>query len=57
MKAIFESKKSPFYHFGYLMTLDRIPRLIKRGYIVKNGHYEFDDPFFRHWIIMKRSSV
>ncbi|MDR3000090.1 MAG: ATP-binding protein [Fibromonadaceae bacterium] len=166
MKAIFESKKSPFYHFGYLMNLDRIPyddffdylkkrfdkvtskseiiskeileftnrhpyytqqlafycfsflekekykkdmlllivqnitaihnmdyerlwnaikqtdkkilialamqekpsgilsptstiysglsRLIERGYIVKNTHYEFDDPFFKNWIIMKR---
>jgi AAA+ ATPase superfamily predicted ATPase len=25
MKAIFETKKSPFYHFGYLMTLSKIP--------------------------------
>ena len=25
MKSIFESKKSPFYHFGYLMTLAKIP--------------------------------
>lgn len=25
MKAIFESKKSPFYHFGYLMQLKKIP--------------------------------
>jgi AAA+ ATPase superfamily predicted ATPase len=25
MKEIFQSKKSPFYHFGYLMTLDTIP--------------------------------
>ena len=25
MKQIFETKKSPFYHFGYLMTLDKIP--------------------------------
>ncbi|GHT04377.1 ATPase [Bacteroidia bacterium] len=25
MKAIFETKKSPFYHFGYLMRLDKIP--------------------------------
>jgi len=169
MKAIFESKKSPFYHFGYLMTLDKIPyndffdylssrfgkvtnksvliskdileftrqhpyytqqlafycfsflekgkykkdmlslviqnitaihntdyerlwnsinqtdkkilislamqeklsaimqptstiysglsRLIKQGYIVKNEHYEFDDPFFRNWIIMKRNET
>ena len=167
MKAIFESKKSPFYHFGYLMTLDKIPyddffdylkkrfdkitnkseiiskeileftcqhpyytqqlafycfsflekdkykkdmlqsviqgivtihnvdyerlwntisqtdkkilitlamqkktsaisrpastiysglsRLIKQGYIVKNEYYEFDDPFFKHWLVMRRS--
>jgi AAA+ ATPase superfamily predicted ATPase len=26
MKQIFESKKSPFYHFGYLMYLKKIPR-------------------------------
>ena len=25
MKQIFETKKSPFYHFGYLMTLQKIP--------------------------------
>jgi len=25
MKQIFESKKSPFYHFGHLMTLKKIP--------------------------------
>ncbi|GHV47272.1 ATPase [Bacteroidia bacterium] len=25
MKAIFETKKSPFYHFGYLMRLEKIP--------------------------------
>ncbi|MDR0831117.1 MAG: ATP-binding protein [Prevotellaceae bacterium] len=25
MRQIFETKKSPFYHFGYLMTLKKIP--------------------------------
>lgn len=25
MRQIFESKKSPFYHFGYLMVLDKLP--------------------------------
>jgi AAA+ ATPase superfamily predicted ATPase len=25
MRTIFETKKSPFYHFGYLMTLAKIP--------------------------------
>jgi hypothetical protein len=25
MKTIFETKKSPFYHFGYLMRLEKIP--------------------------------
>jgi hypothetical protein len=25
MRQIFESKKSPFYHFGYLMAMDKIP--------------------------------
>ncbi|MDR1800794.1 MAG: ATP-binding protein [Lachnospiraceae bacterium] len=25
MRQIFEDKKSPFYHFGHLMTLDKIP--------------------------------
>jgi AAA+ ATPase superfamily predicted ATPase len=26
MRDIFEKKKSPFYHFGYLLPLDKIPR-------------------------------
>jgi len=26
MKQIFENKKSPFYHFGQLFSLDKIPR-------------------------------
>jgi len=26
MRTIFETKKSPFYHFGYLMTLPKIPQ-------------------------------
>jgi AAA+ ATPase superfamily predicted ATPase len=25
MRQIFETKKSPFYHFGHLMTIDKIP--------------------------------
>lgn len=32
MREIFEKKKSPFYHFGYLMQLNRIP---------ENDFYEF----------------
>lgn len=28
IREIFEHKKSPFYHFGYLMTIDKIPKEI-----------------------------
>jgi len=35
MKAIFESKKSPFYHFGYLMQLKKIPYTDFYNYLTK----------------------
>jgi len=35
MKAIFESKKSPFYHFGYLMQLKKIPYADFYHYLTK----------------------
>ena len=31
-----------------------INRLIERGYIIKNENYEFDDPFFKNWLVMRR---
>jgi AAA+ ATPase superfamily predicted ATPase len=33
MRQIFETKKSPFYHFGHLMTLDKIPYEDFREYL------------------------
>jgi uncharacterized protein len=33
IREIFEQKKSPFYHFGYLMTIDKIPKEIFTGFI------------------------
>jgi AAA+ ATPase superfamily predicted ATPase len=35
MKQIFETKKSPFYHFGYLMKLDKIPHADFLSYLEK----------------------
>ncbi|GAB6012680.1 AAA family ATPase [Viscerimonas tarda] len=35
MKAIFETKKSPFYHFGYLMQLQKIPYNDFHEYLTK----------------------
>jgi hypothetical protein len=32
-----------------------LSRLIKQGYIIKHEHYEFDDPFFKRWIVMRRN--
>ncbi len=32
-----------------------LKRLLYKGYIIKGTHYEFDDPFFREWIIRKRA--
>jgi hypothetical protein len=29
-------------------------RLAKQGYVVKNGSYQLDDPFFGRWIVSKR---
>jgi hypothetical protein len=33
IREIFEKKKSPFYHFGYLMTLNRIPAREFRSFL------------------------
>jgi hypothetical protein len=35
MKAIFETKKSPFYHFGHLMRLEKIPYNDFHEYLTK----------------------
>jgi len=34
MREIFEDKKSPFYHFGTLMTLNKIPRKDFQEYLI-----------------------
>ncbi len=34
IREIFEKKKSPFYHFGYLMSLDRIPESEFTDYLI-----------------------
>lgn len=31
-------------------TYSSLLRLMKLGYVVKNEHYEIEDPFFFHWI-------
>ena len=31
-----------------------LKRLTQKGYLIKEEQYEFDDPFFREWIIRKR---
>ncbi len=35
MREIFERKQSPFYHFGMMMTLDKIPYQEFKDYLVK----------------------
>jgi AAA+ ATPase superfamily predicted ATPase len=42
MREIFEKKKSPFYHFGQLLLLDKIPRQEFKNYLVNgfNGKCE-----------------
>ena len=30
-------------------------RLVEKGYLLNHGTYEFDDPFFKKWIIEKRA--
>ena len=36
IREIFEKKKSPFYHFGHLLPLDKIPEDEFRNYLHKN---------------------
>ena len=35
MREIFEKKKSPFYHFGQLIPLDKIPKEDFKAYLIK----------------------
>jgi hypothetical protein len=35
MREIFENKKSPFYHFGQLLSLDKIPYQEFKAYLIK----------------------
>ena len=36
-------------------TYSGLKRLVTQGYLIKNEHFELDDPFFRQWIIQKRN--
>ena len=36
IREIFEKKKSPFYHFGYLLPLDKIPEAEFTAYLINN---------------------
>ncbi len=44
IKEIFEKKKSPFYHFGFLLTLNRINRPDFRKYLEKGLMMKIDKP-------------
>ena len=37
-------------------TYSGLKRLFTQGYLIKNEHYELDDPFFKQWIIEKRNA-
>ncbi|MEL5893431.1 ATP-binding protein [Bacteroides sp. GD17] len=48
MEEIFEKKKSPFYHFGYLMKLNKIPyddffQFLKKGFLLLGGEAEVEN--------------
>lgn len=43
MTDIFERKKSPFYHFGQLMRLDKLPRADFRQYLTERLHACFPE--------------
>lgn len=45
MRDIFEKKKSPFYHFGMLMLLGKIPREDFKVYLTKGLHTVTRDNF------------
>jgi len=47
--------KPPIAFFPPSTIYSGLTRLIERGYVIKGDNYEFDDPFFKSWIIMKRS--
>jgi len=47
--------KLPIASFPQSTVYSGVARLIAHGYIIKNKNYEFDDPFFRDWIVMRRS--
>ncbi len=47
--------KLPTLSFPQSTIYSGLTRLVTRGYIIKNKNYEFDDPFFKNWIIMRRN--
>jgi AAA+ ATPase superfamily predicted ATPase len=47
--------KLPAASFPQSTVYSGLARLIERGYVVKGKSYEFDDPFFKNWIIMRRN--
>jgi AAA+ ATPase superfamily predicted ATPase len=54
--ALAMQKKLSSISFHQSTAYSGIARLISRGYIIKNKGYEFDDPFFRDWIVIRRES-
>jgi len=47
--------KLPSAYFPQSTIYSGLARLIARGYIIKDKSYEFDDPFFKNWIVMRRN--
>lgn len=40
-------------NFPYTTTASILKKLVKSGYIVNNGSYEIEDPFFARWVFNK----
>ena len=47
--------KLPVASFPQSTIYSGLTRLIKLGYIIKPKNYEFDDPFFKNWLIFRRN--
>lgn len=40
-------------NFPYTTTSSVLKNLVKKGYVVNNGSYEIEDPFFKQWVNAK----
>ena len=47
--------KLPISSFPQSTIYSGLTRLIKQGYIIKQKNYEFDDPFFKSWLVFRRN--